>query len=411
MTRDQDLARELGETLHRRADGLHDTPLDLGDVRGRALAIRRRRRAAVALAAAGAVAAVVLPVALLPTGGEDRVRDPEPVETPTTIEDPVPLDPRSAPAGEPARVAYVEVDARRLVTPAGTYDLPEAYPQIVPYLDGWVALTRGTPGLTGTRVTILDSDFAETDRTEAATGIAVRDGGDRVAWVEYTGDGWTLVNAPTAGAAPTYTQVSTSGEAARSTAVGFLPGDQVVVETLDPQTFDNAYRVVAPDRTTTAQFDGFTDVVSASPVTGLVAGQTQFLGDGSCSGVLDPLSSSQRLVWETCDHQLGAFGPDGRYVVGLAAYSDANGSPSVAILDARTGEPVVDFRSSRDPAAAATVTDAVWEDATTLVATVDQGGEEHLVRLGVDGRTERLESVDDPGGENARFWFAGASFW
>ena len=29
MTHDQDLARELGETLHRRADALHDTPLDL----------------------------------------------------------------------------------------------------------------------------------------------------------------------------------------------------------------------------------------------------------------------------------------------------------------------------------------------------------------------------------------------
>ena len=73
MTHDQDLARRLGETLHRRADALHDTPLDLTDVRGRATSIRRRRHTVVGLAAAAAVAAVVLPLSLLPTGVDDPV--------------------------------------------------------------------------------------------------------------------------------------------------------------------------------------------------------------------------------------------------------------------------------------------------------------------------------------------------
>ena len=151
MTHDQDLARELGETLHRRADALHDTPLDLADVRGRATTIRRRRHTAVGLAAAAAVAAVVLPLSLLPSGGDDRVVDPRPVDTPTVtpLDDPVPLDPRSAPEGPPARISYVDSDREQLVTPAGTYDLPEAYPQIVPDGEGgWIALTADTPSYT-----------------------------------------------------------------------------------------------------------------------------------------------------------------------------------------------------------------------------------------------------------------------
>lgn len=390
MTHDQDLARRLGETLHRRADALHDTPLDLADVRGRATSIRRRRHTLVGLAAAAAVAAVVLPLSLLPIGGDDRVVDPQPAETPTPIEDPVPLDPRSAPEGPAPRVPYTVLDTRQLVTPSGTYDLPEAYPQVVPYGDGWIALTTDTPGLIGTRVTVLDQDFREVEGRGVATSLAVRDDGGRVAWVEFTGTGWTLVSGPTTGEPPVTADVTTSDEDAPSTAVGFLPGDQVVVQSARAGTGRYSYKVVAPDRTTTAQFGGFNHVVGTSPVTGLVAGQTDYTGDGSCSGVKDLLSADRRLVWETCDHQLGAFSPDGRYVVGLAPYFDGLGSPSLAILDAATGEPVVDFVSGRTARSAAAVGDAVWEDATTLLATVTQGADQYVVRATIDGRVERV---------------------
>jgi hypothetical protein len=409
MTHDQDLTDRLGETLHRRADALHDTPLDLLDVRGRATSIRRRRHAVVGVAAAVAVAAVVVPLSLLPSGGDDRGLDLQPAETITPIEAPVPLDPAAAPEGDRPRIPYVDVDAKQLITPAATDDLPEAYRQVVPDGDGgWFALAQGTPGATGMTVQMLNSDFRVVDSSGGPSGgLAVPEDGGHVAYTAYDGVGrWRLVTTALPRVADyTFTDVATrSSEQAVHRPVGYVSEDSVVVEATDPDTGQNSYEVVAADGTLTT-FGGFNRVVSTSSASGLVAGQTEFTGDGSCSGVLDPLSPDQELVWKTCDHSLGAFSPDGAYVVGLAAYFDANGSPSVGILDAATGEPVVDFVSGNDPASAATVTDAVWEDATTLLATVDQGGVEHVVRLGIDGSVEQADAMPDPGGENARFWF------
>ena len=409
MSHDQDLATRLGETMHRRADALHDTPLDLLDVRGRATSIRRRRRAVAGVAAAAVVAAVVVPLSLLPDGGGDRRLDLQPAETITPIERPVPLDPQAAPEGAAARIPYLDAAAKQLITPAGTYDLPEAYRQIVPDGDGgWVALAQGTPGATGMTVEMLDGDFRVVDASGApSAALAIREDGGHVADVEYAGAGrWRMVMTALPRVADyTYVDVATkSSEQAVHRAVGYVSDDSVVVEAMDPGTGRNSYRVVATDGTMTP-FDGFNRVVSASSVSGLVAGQTEFTGDGSCSGVLDPLDADPQPVWETCDHQLGAFSPDGTYVVGLAPYYDGIGSPSVGILDAATGEPVVDFVSGNDPASAATVADATWEDATTLLATVNQGTEEYLLRLGIDGTVERLDAMVNPGGENIRFWF------
>ena len=109
-------------------------------------------------------------------------------------------------------------------------------------------------------------------------------------------------------------------------------------------------------------------------------------------------------MWETCDFQLGAFSPDGKYVVGLAPYFDGNGSPSVAMLDATTGEPVVDFVSGRTAGSAAQVADVVWEDATTLVATVTQGADQYVVRATIDGRVE-VVGRSRPSDLGTEFWF------
>ena len=57
---------------------------------------------------------------------------------------------------------------------------------------------------------------------------------------------------------------------------------------------------------------------------------------------------------------------------------------------AATGEPVVDFVSGTTARSAAQVGDAVWEDATTLLATVTQGPEQYVVRATIDGRVEQV---------------------
>jgi hypothetical protein len=128
-------------------------------------------------------------------------------------------------------------------------------------------------------------------------------------------------------------------------------------------------------------------------VTGLVAGQTKFRGDSTCSEVRNTDPALSRLVFETCDYNLGgAFSPDGRWVIGYASYSDL-GSPTLAILDAATGDPVVEFASSRDADESAVVHAAAWEDDDTVVAVVEQAGEQAVLRLAADGTATRVSDV------------------
>jgi hypothetical protein len=94
-------------------------------------------------------------------------------------------------------------------------------------------------------------------------------------------------------------------------------------------------------------------------------------------------------VWGTCDHRLGAFSPDGQYLVGLADIPDGN-SPTLSILDATTGDPVIDFEVTPARNRAVGIAQAVWEDTETLLATYVDGNQQYVVRLGLDGTVERV---------------------
>ncbi len=102
-------------------------------------------------------------------------------------------------------------------------------------------------------------------------------------------------------------------------------------------------------------------------------------------------------AWRTCDHSVLGVSPDGRHVLGFTDYLTAGGSPTLAVLDAATGERVVDFEVAGARTGVVAINPEVaWEDDGTVVATLVTGERQYVVRLGLDGTVERVggEGVD-----------------
>ena len=389
------LATELTRQLHAQVDDWHHAPLTLDDVQGKARAIRRRRTALTTGIAAAAVLAVIVPVGLtLDDPGPSRPAPAAP--SPTEVVEPTPnpdgtfpltLD---VPEGEVPATGYLVSDDQQLVTPDGTFDLPGDFVQIAPYDGGWVGIRAGDYRPIGTQVVILDADFQEVSAVPSGSSLAISADGSRVAWVEARGNGsdWTVVNAPADGSEPLRTPTS-----ADTQVEGFLADDAVATSHFDDATGDTSYRQATPD----GEFDaialgGYQSVGGVSATNGLVAGQTKFLGDSTCSEVRNTDTAQRPLVYETCDRKLADFSPDGRWLIGYATYYDL-GSPTLAILDAATGDTVVEYVSSRKQAESATVVAAAWEDDDTVIAVVNQGGEQAVLRLEADGTATRVSDV------------------
>jgi hypothetical protein len=389
------LTTELTRQLHAQVDGWHHAPLTLDSVQGKARTIRRRRTAVTTGLAAVAVLAVLLPAGLvLDDPGSQRPAPTAP--SPTEVVEPTPnpdgtfpltLD---VPEGGVPVTGYLTLDDQQLVTPDGAYDLPGDFVQLAPYDGGWVGIRAGDYGTTGTQVVMLDADFQEISAVLGGSALAISADGSRVAWVEAVGNGgdWTVVNAPVDGSEPIRTPTS------RDTQVeGFLADDAVATSHFENPDDGYSYGQATPE----GEFDaiplgGYQSVGGVSEVSGLVAGQTKFLGDRTCSEVRRTDTAQPPLVYETCDHKLAGFSPDGRWLIGYATYYDL-GSPTLAILDAATGDPVVEWVSSRKQADAAVVHSAAWEDDDTVLAVVEQGGQQAVLRLEADGTANRASDV------------------
>ena len=394
-----DLTTRLSRQLHDQVDDWSGAPLTLESVRGRAHSIRRTRRMAVAGAAAVAVAAIVVPSTLLgdSTGRSDR--PPEIAETPTGAVAPTPradgtfpltLD---VPEGPVPATGYLSAD-QQYVTPDGVHDLPGMFAQVAPYDGGWVGIRFSRQSPTAVEVVVLDEELEEVSATPGGHGLAVSSDGSHVAWIDVTGGGatGTLVNAPVDGTRPSYASVPSDSQVE-----GFLGNDLVAVSGFDGATGETSYTQVAADdglasssqtESEAASMAGFQNVGGVSDAAGLVAGQTVYRGDSTCSEVRRTDNPPGSVVYETCDHQLRAFSPDGQLLIGFASYFDL-GSPTLAILDAATGEPVVEWSSSRQQQDAAIVHSAAWEDDDTVVAVVEQGGEQQVLRFEADGSVTR----------------------
>lgn len=392
-----DLTTRLSRQLHEQVDDWHTTPLTLDGVRGRATSIRRTRRV-LAGGAMVAVLAIAAPLAVTAAGGLDAGPDrpvgpatnaPSEAVVPTPKADgtfPLTLD---LATGEVPASGYLAFDAQQLVTPDQTYDLPGRFVQVAPYDGGWVGIRGGDFRPTGHQVVVLDAELQEVSVTPSAPSLVTSDDGGRVAWVEAgTGDAdWVLVNAPVTPA--------DGGDAIRTPVPpetvpeGFLADDRVAFSTTDPRTGDRSYGMAGPGGTAgTPALQGYQRVGGISQTAGLAAGQTEFNGDSTCSEVR-ATPTDDTPVAGTCRHQLGSFSPDGSLLIGMASYYDY-ASPTLAILDARTGEPVVEWTSSARPEASAMVQSAVWDDEDTVLAVVEQGARQAVVRFEVDGSAVRV---------------------
>lgn len=382
------LEDQVHDALHRQVDLMQNSPLTVTDVRQRARLIQRRRTMAAGAAVAAALA-VAVPVGLTMDGPARRSDVPPATQTPQ-VTGPVLVDPRSASVGDAPHVTLVDTTTRTLVAGGEEHALPEAYHQITRYRDGWIA-TFNDQGVQTTH--ILTSAFGVAQHAANTSALTVTDDGSRVAYAYYDGVRWIVVdNEVTGEQAERTTPLSNGPVEARVRTVGFLPDDRLVASQVDPTRTDGreATFVVTPEGAT-EPIPGFLHAVSSSPVTGMVAGLTSVDGADSCSGLADALAGTGEMVWETCDHQLGAFSPDGQHVVALAEYFDGPGSPTLSILDATTGEPVVDFElAGARQRVVAIAPEVVWEDDQTLVATYIDGDQQYVVRLGLDGTVERV---------------------
>ena len=380
------LEDQVHDALHRRVDPLEHSPLTVTDVRRRARRIQRRRTVAAGAAVAAALA-IAVPVGLAMNGPAQRTELPPVTQTPQ-VTGPVRIDPRSASIGKPPAVTLVDTSGPSLTTGGETVGIPTAYEQITPYREGWIAVVNDEGVRT---VQILDEDFGVEDNISDTSALTIADDGSRVAFAYYDGIRWIIVDYDSAGERAEETTPLPDGplEATVRT-VGFLPdGELVAAQVVDTEGTEETFVVTA--QATTEPVPGFTKAVSASPVTGMVAGLIRVEGAESCSAVLDGRARTGAEVWGTCNQQLGPFSPDGRHLVGLAEYFDGGGSPTLSILDATTGDPVIDFEVT--PARNRVVgiaPEVVWEDDETLLATYLDGNQQYVVRLRLDGTVERV---------------------
>lgn len=381
------LEDQVHDALARRVEPLHHAPLALDGVRRRARRIQRRRRA-VAGAAVAAVLAIAIPVGLSATGPAQR-SDVEPVTTPspTVVEGTVLVDPDTADGIGSAPVPLLDVDGPSLITPTGDIALPDVFDVMTPYGDGWIAVAvdEGERSLE-----FLDADLRVTDGPVPTGGLVTSPDGARVAWTEYTGERWQAVSGDASGdAAWTYAPFPDAPADHVLEPVGFVD-DGVVVRENDGAGTITTY-VASPDAR--VRVPGLSRAESASPGTGAVVGLAT-AGDGTCSAVVDAASGSTQ--WSTCDYRLGDLSPDGAYVVGEALEGEV-GSPTLAVLDARTGQRIVDFEVVLPRrTVGGFASRMVWQDDDTLVVRVARGDDCSIARLGLDGSVQRVD-VDSAG--------------
>lgn len=395
---------DLSRALHRRVDRMHDAPLGLDDVQSRAGTMRRRR--VVIGAGIAAALVVVVPTAIVATGGFDRssqdlrpatttpsateASDPSatasPSPSPTEASGPAtPFDVSGLPTGAPPAIEWR--DGRNVHRADGSVAadaLPEGVDGFAPMGSGWIVSSRDDQGAI---VRFVGGDELTTAQVyDLDGGLATSSDGEVVAWAEPDGGvrvvqrggeevyEMTPISAP--GPYEAVTVTSADCKEGRTTDAGCT----VFVNTVGEQSqawLTSSHGIAERYDEEVQQLTAWSD--------GAYAGITDFNDDlTTCSAVRDPSSLSTR--WETCDHRLLAFSPDAAHLLGVGSVGDGFADSQVAIVDAADGTVLVDLRSDEQHQTAAL--QLAWEDDSHALMVTYAYGRWAVVRLGLDGSME-----------------------
>lgn len=390
------------DALREQAAQVEGHPVQLADVQERARGIRRRRLATSAVAAAAVVTAAV-PVGLVIADGLGSESDPGPAASPAPPEADLPDEPvqlllttQVEAGGQQPQVVYLQ-GQQILGDLPSPVELPRDYDTLAPLGSHWVALGNEAD-LSGRVVELLDGDGTVLTSTPATDSLAVSRDGTVVAYGTPEGD----VMALTEGADPVrltkaddrFVFPSPVGMSPECTAsAGGLAADCTVYVTSE-RDFDavEAPEVAVGTDGSTSTVAELLRVAGVAP-DGSVSGMVSVSDSGSCSAIVDPDGAE---VWRTCDYTLGQFSPDGRFVLGHPAYRDGIGDGTLAILDAATGDLLVDATNDRD--SQSFLNNAVWDADSTVLATVYEADAWHLLRLTPSGDLRTLTPEGLPEG-------------
>jgi hypothetical protein len=287
-----------------------------------------------------------------------------------------------APAGARPDVGWLDGTTLHL-TSGETVELPKAYDNVVTFGGGYLAANAAD----GTIDNIQDGDVVA---TFPGSGLLASANGVFVAWFEDSQlNGGRILIRFADGEQRGYSE-STVQIPAGLTATPVAFRDQgVLYETDDRRTGGRAVWFSEGDRG--IEIDGASAVGGYDPASDQAVVQTRVTDDGSCwSTYAFPGGEfAGSLTEQTCQFSLGAFSTDGKYLIGWPAYADGWGPGEVAILDAETFKPVVQFDSGEDYG----VADAVWDgERDNLIVTVYLDGQWRVQRLAADGG---MASVSD----------------
>ncbi len=397
MNTHDELPGSLRGALQRHADGVGDDhPFTLDDVKGRAHGIRRRRIAVSGLAAA-AVLAIAVPLGLNAAGtpgaapsfdpagpSPSRTAEPTPSETA-----PVPADPTGVrlTTDVPAGVAAPGVDYayRDRIVPADAPDSPvrteAAYQELAPLGDGWVGVWSEGEDIT---VDLVAADGSVTWSGPGDFGLSASSDGTVVAFGAPGGRIFTV----TEGDEPQQLYDGPLSAVVAVTGSDACDAEHVCTVWANEITRTGAFSV-----TSTGERRTVPDLMTLRGVApdGSLAGTVSATDDGSCSALLEADGTER---WRTCDHTLGGFSADGRYVLGRPSYLDGAGDGRVAMLDAATGDVVAE--AVNDMRSQAFVSVPRFDVDGSLLLPTMQDGTWRLLRLTAAGQLVAAVPGDFP---------------